>query len=103
MKYYSEVLRKTYDSEDECIKAEKDYNDKVAAEKVKQEKLTTERKARAKEVEDAYTAIVEAQKHYKELRNAFIKDYGSWHMTFSTKDDLVDDFDDFWNSFFRVF
>ena len=99
MKYYSEILRKNFDSEKECIAAEEEYNNKVAAEKAKLEELSKARKDRAKEVENAYQAVLNAKKHYAELRDKFVEDYGSWHMTISTKNDI----DDIFNSFFRIF
>ncbi len=97
VRYYSEVLHKNFDSEDECSKAEAEYQAKLDAEEARRQKLADERKSRAKEVEDAYAAIVAAQKHYHELRNSFVKDYGSFHMTFSTTDDVFDILDNFFH------
>lgn len=98
MKYYSEVLRKFYESAEECAKAEKDYFNKAEAEKKEKEQRSAERKARAKEVEDAYKAVADAQRNYRKLRDAFCKDYGSFHMTFSNSD-----FEDIYEEFFRIF
>lgn len=95
MKYYSESLKKVYDSEKECQDAEREYAEKVAAEKAEREKLQKARKERAAEVESARQAYLEAQKSYIELRNKFINDFGGWHMTVSTSTprDLIDLFD----------
>lgn len=92
MKFYSEILRKVFDSATECQKAEAKYNEKLAADKAKQEALSKTRKDRAKEVEDAYHASIAAQKNYLELRDKFVRDYGSWHMTISSPEgcDLFD-------------
>jgi uncharacterized membrane protein len=65
MKYYSEQTKKLYDSPEELAKAEKDFEEKKAAELKKKEA----RETRAKEVADAYNK-------YVELFNAFVKDYG---------------------------
>lgn len=94
MKYYSEVLKKLYDSKEECAKAEDDYIKKVSKEAEEKKKLAEERKRRAKEVEDAYRAVIEAEKNYSKLKNAFIKDYNSFHMTFSniSTSNLLEDF-----------
>lgn len=97
MKYYSEKTKKTYDTEEECLAAEKEL-DKVLA---KKEELLAVRKERATEVEDAYKAVLEASKIYREKLNAFVKDYGSFHMTLRTGEgnpfDLFDRFfDRFW-------
>jgi len=90
MKYYSEELKKTFDTEEECVTAEKVYLQKLEDAKNKQLKLKEEKTARAKEVQDAYTAWIEAEKTYKSLRNDFIKDYGYFHATYSTSEDLKD-------------
>ena len=66
--WYSDVLKKYFDDKAEC---EKEYEEKHAAEL----KAKEERSAKAKEVEAAY-------KKYVELRNEFIKKYGSFHMTY---------------------
>lgn len=99
MKYYSEVLKKTFDSEKECLKAEHEYEVKLAEEERNRKKLADERKARAKEIEDARNEVLKAQKKYSDLINAFVKDYKSFHMTYSTK---LDD-TDFVKSFFEFF
>ena len=97
MVIYSEKLNKKFETVDECVKAEKEYDEKVAAEKAAKEKalaeakakedeLVTKRKSRAIEVEAAYKASVEANKHYRDLLKKFVKDYGSFHMTLKTGD-----------------
>ena len=75
MRYYSDTLKKLYETEEELKKAEQEFNEKHALELKKKE----ERASRAKEVEDAY-------KKYLELRAQFVKDYGSYHMTITDKD-----------------
>lgn len=77
---YSNKTKKAYKSIEEARAAEAEY-DKAAAEKAKK---ASERESRAKE-------IAEARKHLQELERAFIKDYGSYHYTF-TSDDLYDEF-----------
>ena len=77
--FYSEILDKYSEDEKALAKAEQEYLDKKAA----ADKLKSERADRAKEVEDAY-------KHYYELLHAFVKDYGSFHMSLSTADDFLD-------------
>lgn len=86
MKILSEKTNKYYATVDECLKAEKEFDEAVAAKKAKEEKLTAERKERATEVEKAYKAVIDANKHYHELLDAFVKDYGSFHMTLHTGD-----------------
>lgn len=91
MKFYSDITKKFYDTVEDCKEAE---NKAVEAQKkAEAEKKTKEdaRATRAKEVEAAYKAAVEAEQKYVELRNAFINDYHSYHMTYSTTKDLVND------------
>lgn len=106
MKFYSDLTDKAYDTKAEFFKAEEEYKKQQEAEK----KKVDEKKARAKEVEDAYkawletnkkanTMVQEAKNHYLDLRDKFASDYGSYHMTYSnngveekcTVDDWFDD------------
>lgn len=100
MKYYSEITRKYYDTESECIEAEKTHNAALEEAKAKKDALIAARKDRAKEIEEAYAAVRAAEKKYNKLRTDFIKDYGSFHMTFTSDDD--DFFTDI-REFFKFF
>lgn len=84
MKFYSEKTNKYYDTEKECLSAEKDYEEKLAAEKAKKEELSNARKTRANEVEEAYKQAIDAQNKYRKLLSSFCKDYGNFHMTIKT-------------------
>ena len=64
-------------------KGESKFNTELAEKEAKEKALKAERKQRAEEVNAAYKAIKEAEKHYCELRDQFVKDYGSFHMTFT--------------------
>ena len=81
MKYYSDVTKKLYDTERELVAAEANVIKAQAAEEEKKKA----RAARAKEVEEAYKAVIAAQQHYAELKNKFIDDYGSFHMSLTQK------------------
>ena len=101
MKFYSEKTNKYYDTQDECVKAEDKYEADLAEARAKKEALASERKARASEVEEAYKAVIEAQKNYRNLVRKFCRDYGSFHMTLRTGEenpfDLFESFfDRFW-------
>lgn len=95
MKYYSEKLKKLFDNVKELEAAEKEF-DKIQAEKGKELEA---KKLRAKEVENAYMNyqqtikdtnkfVAEANEKYLKLRNEFVKDYGSFHMSY-TKENLI--------------
>ena len=88
MKYYSELTHKVYDTEKSLTEAEDEFNKALAAEEEKKQN----RAARAKEVEQAGEAVLEAQKKYTELRNKFIEDYGSFHMSLTRKTTVPQDF-----------
>ena len=93
--YYSEKLKKHYDSEEECQKAELEYDKKYELERVKKE----QRAAEAKEVEDAFKKANEAYKEAREKLNTFVDKYGSFHTTFNE----VVPLDDLWTDITRLF
>lgn len=97
MKYFSEVTRQYYDTEKACLEAEfkvkeeqnrqKILKEKAAREaKEKQEKLAAARKVRANEVEEARKAMVAAQSKYREVLEAFVRDYGTYHLSLNGED-----------------
>lgn len=102
MKYYSEKLRRLYDTEAELTKAE-GLAAKVEAEKAAKEKAAKEHRAeRAKEVEEALKAAETAKAKANKLMSAFVNDYGSFHTSYTLKDVNTDSagtvnnvFDDF--------
>ena len=88
--YKSTLLNRVFDRYEDLVQAEEAYE----AENAEKLKLAEVKKARAKEVEDAYRAsmqarkdankaISEADRKYYELRDAFIRDYKSFHMSYS--------------------
>lgn len=96
MKYYSDLTRKLYETAEELNKAETavvkaEQERKAALEKkqAEQAKLKEQRAARAQEVTEAIRVRDEAQKKVNELINNFVKDYGSYHYTWSS--DFIDD------------
>lgn len=113
MKYFSEVTRQYYDTEKACLEAEfkvkeeqnrqKILKEKAAREaKEKQEKLAAARKIRANEVEEARKAMVAAQSKYREVLEAFVRDYGTYHLSLNGEDakGLIPTlFDNFFNIF----
>lgn len=101
MKYYSEKLEEFFDSANECKQAEEIAAEKERAEEKRKSELAENRKARAKEIEDAYRAIMEAQEKYDNLLTEFVKDYGSFHMTISEPRKRLDPWKDIFNLFFK--
>lgn len=115
--FKSEITGKVYDSEEECLNAEKEHNELV----LKQNKEKEERKASADEIKKAYEDYLalckknkeserESYNKYIDLRNKFVDKYGSYHLTVTQKDNLkpVVDFgfnelDKLVNSFFDNF
>ena len=115
--FKSDVTGKVYDSEKECLEAEKAHNELI----VKENKEKEERKAFADEIKKAYEDYLalrkknkaderDAYSKYLHLRNDFVDKYGSYHLTVTQKGDLkpVVDFgfnelDKLVNSFFDNF
>lgn len=77
--YHSEILNKTFDTEKECVEAEKAYEEKHKAEI----QLKEERAQDAKKVEDAFKKANEAYKEANNLLNEFVKKHGSFHRTYT--------------------
>lgn len=75
--YFSEDLNKSFETEEECLKAEKENEEKLAL-------VKAEKEERKKEAEEVTKAFEEANKAYKEAQeklNAFVKKHGSFHTT----------------------
>ena len=93
--YKSEITGKVYESEGECMEAEKAHAALIA----KEAKGKAERKALADSIKDAYSNYVslreankkseaESYNKYLKLRNEFVDKYGSYHLTLTQTDDL---------------
>ena len=78
MKYFSEVTKSVYDTEEELLEAEA----KVAQEEEKKEIAKQERAEKAKEIDEAIKVAAAAQKKVDELIDEFVTEYGSYHKTF---------------------
>ena len=97
MKYFSEKLKKLYDTEEALKKAE-ELVLKAEAEKLAKEKLLKETRAtRAKNVEAAIKKADEARELADKLLSDFVKDYGSFHYSYTTEkpkatDSVTNDF-----------
>lgn len=124
--YYSKLLSKPFDTVDELVAAEAEYKKAHEAE----EKAKAEKKARADEIQAAYSAYLAAYeaaekrikevskeendkvrgayKKYEELKAKFIKDYNSYHMTYTNKNgekavSISDLFEEMFNSMPDIF
>ena len=83
MKFYSEITKKIYDSEKDCVEAEAAILKQRKAEEEAAAKKSQERKARAEAIDASYEKMLAAQKEYSQLVSEFVKDYGSYHKTYS--------------------
>ena len=75
MRFYSDVTKQVYDTEELLKEAEEKEEQKLA--KVKLEK--EERAAEAKVVEEAFKNANEAYKEAQKKMNEFVQKYGSFH------------------------
>ena len=100
MKYYSTVVNRLFDTEQELLRAEKQIADEKAAKEAKEKKLKEQRVTRAKEVEAALKEADEAKERANNLLNDFVKDYGYFHTTYTTKRNSNNAADDFINKLF---
>ena len=102
MRILSDKTNKYYATVEECLAAEKAFDEAEAKKKAEAEKLNATRKERANEVEKAYKESLDAYKHYRTLLDAFVKDFGSFHMTVHTGDlNHFDSFSHLFNDFFK--
>lgn len=99
MKYYSDVTKRFYDTEDACVTAEKQELDRVNEEKIRKEKEAqelklkkeaeaAERKAAAAKVDEARKAMVAAQKNYRDVLEDFISKYKTYHYSTNNVADI---------------
>lgn len=101
MKFYSEVTKKLYDTEADLNDAESAIKKAESEKKARETKLKNERAARAKVVDAAFEdyrkAKEIAKKKYSDandLLDAFVKDYGTYHVSISEKNKRADNFDE---------
>ncbi len=99
MKYYSEALKKLFDSEQELKTAEKETALAEAKKKELEEAKKQERAKDAEEVQNAFKKVKEAEDEYREKLQAFIKKHGYYH--YSTND--VKDFPSMFSLFEPLF
>lgn len=95
--FYSEKLNKHFNTEEECLEAEKAEEKKFEVEKAKKE----ERAKAAKEVEEAFKALEESKEKAYNLLTEFCNKYGPFHTSYSTENispfrSVFDIFDNFW-------
>ena len=88
MKYYSDTLKKLFDSAEECEKAEQEELEAKKKAEEEKEKLAAERKARADEVEEARKAMVKAQENYEKVMREFLRDYHTYHYSTSNVSEM---------------
>lgn len=86
MKFYSEELNQLFNTEKELEEAEQQAKVKAYKEKQAKEKAAAERKARAVEVEEARKTMITAQNKYREILEAFCRDYGTYHVSLTGDD-----------------
>ena len=101
MKFYSEVTKKLYDTEADLNDAESAIKKAECEKKARETKLKNERAARAKIVDAAFEDYREAKEIAKkkysdanDLLDAFVKDYGTYHVSISEKNKRADNFDE---------
>lgn len=90
--YYSKKLNQTFKTPEACEAAEAEYDKKEAEKKALSEKRST----RAKEIEAAFKKSQEAHKEYQKLLKDFIKDFGSYHATYTADTMPISLFDSSW-------
>ena len=84
MRYYSDITKRTYDTEAECLKAEKIFNETARKKEEAERKKSEERKNRAQQIEAAREEVAKAKEKYDKLLTDFCRDYGSYHYSITS-------------------
>lgn len=85
MRILSEKTHKEYESVEECLAAEKEFDEAQAKVKAELEQKSKIKKQKAEEIEQAYKKLIDANDNFVKLKNAFIDEYGYFHMTYRNK------------------
>lgn len=88
MKFYNEYLKRFYDTQEECLAAEKQYLAAQTEKEEKEKQKKEERAAAAKRVEAAQKAMNEAQSNYRKELEEFCKKYGTYHYSTNSFDNI---------------
>ena len=81
MKYYSEEMKRFFDTEEECMTAEAAYEEELEKARKAKAEAAERRKARAQEVELARDEFIKARDNFNKVLNDFCKEYGSYHFS----------------------
>ena len=73
MRILSEKTHKEYESVEECLAAEKEFDESQAKTKAELEQKSKIKKQKAEEIEQAYKKLIDANDNFVKLKNAFIK------------------------------
>ena len=101
MKYFSDVTKRFYETEQACIDAEVEVKKAQEAAQAERQKKIETRKQRADEVEAARRKYLEARKTYNEVLTQFCRDYGAYHC--SIKDNQKENITDYLDALFGLF
>ena len=83
MKYYSETLKKLFDSEEELTREQKRQADLAAAKEKANELKRQARAKKAKEVDEAFKVAKDARANALKVLEEFNKEYGPFHTSYS--------------------
>lgn len=86
MKYYSETLKKFYDTEDALVKAEKIAEMNTLVKQKAEEERKMARTKASKEVEKKIKAAAAARKEADKAIADFVDEYGNYHFTLKDND-----------------
>ncbi len=85
MKIMSEKTGEFYDSVEECLEAEKEFEEEQRAKEERENRMKVERGTRAAEVRDAYDDYMECRDRYVSLLSDYAKDYHSYNIDYPNK------------------
>ena len=83
MRIFSDITGKEYKTVEECLAAEKEFEEKLAAKRAQQKLLKEQKDERLNEIKEAYKNYVELSKKYREDYHepvifAYNKSFDDW-------------------------
>ncbi len=94
MLYRSEILRKDFKTEEECLLAEEKYNEELRKREEEKRKLEAEKETYKAELNEAFKEFNEARRRYNELLSQYCEKYGYDEYKISGIDDFFRTFKD---------
>lgn len=79
---YSEKTKQQYETVEQCLAAETEFDEAKRQEEVKKEEMKKLKQARAQEIADAYQGLLEIKEHFYKMVRDYEKEFGKAQFSF---------------------